>query len=218
MSVILHSQAEFKILKDAITTLQDIVGVSQWWPPGFANEVLLQHSHTYALIHYLWLFHTTWKRWVVTTLHGPLGLNIYSRAHYRSSALIPDLKDSQSGVKYKKKKKKNAIHQMSLQNRKIFYFLYYTFSGLAKDQNSPLGHHPLRFNLPPISKSTVKSKIILYRMVPMMSWHLLLLWHELTGQKKGDASEMSIIKWIKKWTKECTTRYICEGGSLASLS
>ena len=134
--------------------------------------------------------------------------------------LIPDLKDSQSDVNYKKKKKKkiNAINQMSLQNRKIFYFLYYTFSGLAKDQNSPLGHHHLRFNLPPISKSTVKSKIILYRMVPMMSWHLLLLWHELTGQKKGDASEMNIIKWIKKRTKECTTRYICEGGSLTSLS
>ena len=114
-------------------------------------------------------------------------------------------------------KKINAILQMSLQNRKIFYFLDYTFSGLAKDQNSPLGHH-LRFNLPPVSKSIVKSKIILYRMVPTMSWHLLLLWHELTGQKKVDASKGNIIKWIKKRAKKFTTRYICEGGSIASLS
>lgn len=132
---------------------------------------------------------TTWKDWVVTTLCGPLGLNIYSRAHYRSSALIPDLKDSQAWIT----KKINAIHQMSLQNRKIFYFLYYTFSGLAKDQNSPLGHRHLRFNLPPINKSIVKSKIIPYRMVPTMSWHLLLLWQELTGQKKGDVQRGTLL-------------------------
>lgn len=183
------------------------------WSFTATQPHLCAYPLSVAVSHYLEAlssYNTTWPTGPKYLLSGPLQIKCTDPWSQRQSV--------RREIQKKKKKKINAIHQMSLQNRKIFYFLYYTFSGLAKDQNSPLGHHPLRFNLPPISKSTVKSTIILYRMVPMMSWHLLLLWHELTGQKKGDASEMSIIKWIKKWTKECTTRYICEGGSLASLS
>lgn len=101
----------------------------------------------------LWLF-TTWEVLVVATTVWPLRL-IFTLGPITDQcwSLISKI------VRRELQKKLMQFIKWVYKIGKIFYFLYYTFSGLAKDQNSPLGHDH-HSCLPPINKSILKSKII----------------------------------------------------------